>query len=142
MENRLRLFSDLFNNGAAGSCWPASPGSLAGADSHYIINCLPLAVQRGFWRGAWCFGKQPLPPASRALFINVSLPLKTPPRGMVSTWLWSQALLQPQGREFSQCPSSAVAPWHLPCAGHRLPQPPEKGTGQSQGCRLVMCGGN
>lgn len=46
MENRLRLFSDLFNNGAAGSCWPASPGSLAGADSHCIINCLLLAVQR------------------------------------------------------------------------------------------------
>lgn len=45
MENRLRLFSDLFNNGAAGSCWPASPGSLAGADSHCIINCLLLAVQ-------------------------------------------------------------------------------------------------
>lgn len=44
------MFSDLFNNGAAGSCWPVSPGSLAGADSHYIINCLLLGVQ---WDAAW-----------------------------------------------------------------------------------------
>ena len=40
------MFSDLFNNGAVGSCWPVSPGSLAGADSHYIINCLLLGVQQ------------------------------------------------------------------------------------------------
>lgn len=39
------MFSDLFNNGAVGSCWPASPGALAGADSHFIINCLLLGVQ-------------------------------------------------------------------------------------------------
>lgn len=105
-------------------------------------------TQRGFWRGAWCFGKQPLPPASRALLINVSLPLKTPLRSMVSTWLWSQALLQPQGREFTRDSAFYCGTEHRPCSGHRVPQPTVKGTlpqgatGQSQGCSHVLCGGN
>ena len=68
----------MFNNGAVGSCWSASPGSLAGADSHYIINCLLLGVRRdAVWllESSLVLGKQPLPPASRFLLINVCLSL-------------------------------------------------------------------
>lgn len=94
---------------AAAGLPPPGPWQEQTATALLIVCCWQSSgTQRGFWRGAWCFGKQPLPPASGALFINGALPLKTPPHIVVSTWLWAQALLQPQGREFTQCSSFIV----------------------------------
>lgn len=130
MENRLRLFSDLFNNGAAGSCWPAplGPWQEQTATTLLIVCCWQSSgTQRGFWRGACCFGKLPLPPASRALLINVSAP-ENSSHSVLSTWLWSQ-----------HCCSHWVHPVLCMCCGTERGSASEAAE-LSQGCSLVLGG--
>lgn len=51
---------------AAAGLPPPGPWQEQTATALLIVCCWQSSgTQRGFWRGAWCFGKQPLPPASR-----------------------------------------------------------------------------